>query len=262
MVCGEQHNKTECKSNYYKCALCNGPHKANDKSCSYVSKAREVEKRKANGERHLEAISNVRAQKQVETRELNSQNSGNVIVTRAEVHHAMNSQVNERSYSNALQAQRKITDNKIEKEIKTVQIKQKQLEVDIKQTIERVIEQQISKLVTKITECIVEIFCSSVLKESDKNKKLVIQNIMQNHLPLEREKVNDTHDEINIEQPNEELSDEDMQVLSDGELSSDSIDSLNKEGNQTKKIKRKRKKSNEKTEEHIKSQSKKKKDKK
>ena len=50
----------------------------------------------------------------------------------------MNSKVKQKKH---IKTQRKVTENEMENEINTVQIEQKQMEVDIKQIIEKVIEQ-------------------------------------------------------------------------------------------------------------------------
>ena len=234
LICGEGHDKSECNSNSVKCALCSGPHKANDKECVYVSKAREVEKRKANGERHSEAIKNVTLMQSINQIQSSQAQTGlsqpsikkNARVTVAEVHHTMNSQVdNSRNYSSALI--RNKTDT-IETELKMLEKKQKQLENNLVGMIGKVLEQHLTKLVIKITECIGELICSSIVRESESNKKLIIQNIIKHHLPVEtveRKRLTDEQNEI-IEVPELEgnVSEVDMEVISDGELSSDSME--------------------------------------
>lgn len=228
LICGEQHNKEVCKSGSVKCALCNGPHKANDKMCIYVRNAREVEKRKANGERHSEAISNIR-ESQKRTKEqlpqTNVQNGRQNIVVAAEVHHAMSSQVNNRSYSGVLMGNK--LENKIETELREMQAKQKRLENNIVAMIGKVLEQHTIKLITKVTECIAELFCSSIMRESDKNKKLLIQSIINHHLPVQsKERQSLDEEEIRLEPiKSQDKIEVEMEVLSsDGEISSDSME--------------------------------------
>ena len=235
LICGEEHDKSQCKSNNSRCALCRGPHKANDKECVYVSNAREVEKRKANGERHSEAVSNVRkVQRGIEvnmTQTRRTNTNENAIVTVADVHHAMSSQVgSSKTYSSVLRRDRL---ERMETEIKSMQEKQKQMENSLTIMLGKVLEQHIIKLITKITECIADLFCSSITRESEANKRLVVQNIIKHHLPVqpkESEKHQEDYEQITevAETDEENQNDVDADVLSnDGELSSDSMEENN-----------------------------------
>ena len=237
LICGEQHNKSECTSSTSRCALCRGPHKANDKNCVFISNAREVEKRKANGEKHAEAINNIREMQGnnlIDVSQSKMQNERENIMITAEVHHAMNSQVNnDRSYRGALIGNK--TENKRETELKIMQDKQRQIESNIVAMIGKVLEEHTVKLITKLTECIAELFCSSIMRETDKNKKLLIQNIIKHHLPIESSCRRDTQEdeEIRVEPSEGEkdiiveediIAEDEMEVLSSDAELSDSIE--------------------------------------
>ena len=47
MICGEDHNKKDCKANQSFCINCGGSHTANSNSCSYIKDAKIIEKIRA-----------------------------------------------------------------------------------------------------------------------------------------------------------------------------------------------------------------------
>ena len=56
LVCGGNHTKNDCTSNYVKCVHCGGSHTANSKDCPIIVEARQIEKIRAyNNESYQEA---------------------------------------------------------------------------------------------------------------------------------------------------------------------------------------------------------------
>ena len=98
-----------------------------------------------------------------------------------------------------------------------MQDKQIQIENNIVTKIGKVLGEHTVKLITKLTECKAEIFCSSIMRETDKNKKLLMQNIIKHHLPIESRRDIQDEEEIRVEPNKAEediIAEEEMEVLS------------------------------------------------
>ena len=177
MLCGGEHEKKDCKSLIFKCAGCGGEHKSNDKACPIVKRACQVEKRRAHGETYMQAYQAM-SNKRGNGEDSGGRTEGNGLqqqVTIAEVHHRMQSQVggkesNYTTYSD-------IAKINVQKEVRRKTAEER---TEIQKMIKEEMTKSITTLADYISECLIQVFTSSVMKENDANKRLIISNIVTN----------------------------------------------------------------------------------
>jgi hypothetical protein len=251
LVCAGNHSVRDCQTNLesVKCANCHGKHKANSRECDLIRQAYEIERRRANGESYVEAKNSVEYNK----REIVP--TFNTVTTNAEVHHQMNSQIlskgsyrdvarkslytpmtrieqsleqdinynkdqqsdeyvysNENNYFNGRREPTKIFRNC--KQCVITYTKEASTQTDLLQVIEKV-EEKIS--LTKLRDCLAEILSSNIWKESNNNRKRIIEGAIRNSfgtdltekqcqpeisgIPIESGVLSSECEEVNINHP-------------------------------------------------------------
>ena len=93
--------------------------------------------------------------------------------------------------------------------------KQRQIESNIVTITGKVLEEHTIKLITKLTECIAELFRSIIMRKTDKNKNVFKLNSIKHHLPVESRKDTQDDEEIRVK-PNEaeDIAEDEMELLS------------------------------------------------
>lgn len=230
LVCGENHDRKDCKSLQPKCAGCGGRHKANDKECPLVKKAREIERMKSQGRTHLEAYRQVhgtvkKPEQSTDSRQINSALQKHTIL--AEVHHRMNSQVaTGRREGNILYSEALIGEQNWNDNDKPMEKEPCNCGKVSDRKVQEIVAKEMTQMVAKLGKLLLELFTSSILKESIVNRQLIIRNLMKNCmncvLPM-----NPVPDK-NTKQNTQGYDEENMEIMSEDEavLSSDSIENI------------------------------------
>ena len=244
MLCGDNHDRKECKSLHRKCVGCGGNHVANDKECILIKRAKEIEHIKAKGGTHVEAYSrvyrNTMATQEQTNGEPRNMSDLQTHTIQAEVHHRMDSQVTNRSNINSLYSEIAGRGNTQDLN-RTLSRCNCKCDNITETRVEEIVDKIMSAMMEKIGKLLVEVFSSSILKESNSNKQLIIRNLMKNVINKEIEIENATDNMPNTSEQshnknNRPPESEDEAVLSN--YSSDSMEGnkIQKKG-QTKKMK-------------------------
>lgn len=212
LLCGEGHAKEVCPQTFFKCAGCGGAHKANSRECLMIQDAVQIEERKAEGQNHAAArlaVLQSRQSAEIDTNNNNTQQSGSASLLKkhivaAEIHHSMNSQVNPTSrvggryptYADMLSSTKRdsvkarsapytheILSDRGQSTPQMVSQSTQTENSNMANVNDRtsLVEDITKEILQKLVGCLTEVFSSSINRESNATKQLLLKNIMRNY---------------------------------------------------------------------------------
>ena len=180
LKCGGEHLIEQCKSDTEKCANCKGCHTANSKRCRVYQTACDIEKEKALKQTTYEEarrrVVNLRnASEHLVTNRVNVGNKG-LTESQSVVGTLTNVSL---SYRDVVQTQEKEESRENRHDIQYRQNKYTSVGTQTECKVLNELDE--GKFVKKLMAFMLEIFKGKFIEESDKDKKLVIENAIQNN---------------------------------------------------------------------------------
>jgi hypothetical protein len=191
LVCGNNHPKEICQSNYIKCANCSQDHMANSKNCPRMKMAYEIEKVRADTNETYMNARQIVIDKNKENYNVNTVNNIQTHTVEAEIHQAAeNGSSTRQTYSDILQYRRPnqtetrpstSLNQKSNKENKTFISCETQTEPIHQREYDINMNHYENNFLNKFKNCLLELFQSNILRENTQTQALLVESAIRHN---------------------------------------------------------------------------------
>jgi hypothetical protein len=237
LLCAGDHPKDQCRVQGFHCANCQGNHKANSRECQIYEMAHQIEVIRAQQNKtYLKAREYVLQQQQCEIRPNTEVLNKHII--HVDVHQPQNSQTEmsplysemiKKNKRQQYESNSQTTFSRVSpKETRTWATQTEQLDQSHQHELQKREPIATEDFFHKLKNCLLDIFQSSILRESKKAQGLLIENIINNGFNISPRETNDKqteHKDRASKRRHRETTDEeaDKDSVCDGVLSEETV---------------------------------------